>query len=687
MKRRFLAIGTSLAILGFTLSAQSPAVPRFRFERPIDVTSAGPQRLDVDVSLLAGGKPFSIARDSGREIATGGLGDLRLFNASNQEVPYLLIDPPATKAEWQTGRVLPVAQTEKTSGFEADFGEPSVVDAIEIRGIDAPFLKRLTLEGSGDREHWTLLIAEGTLFDLPSQSLQQTTLSFTAGPYRFLRITWNDTNSGRVGLPPSVLVRRVPQGASPAPVLRAPLSAERRPSEPGISRFRIPLPAGRLPIAALELTVDGDRLLRPARVTEAVLVGEQAVSQTLGEATLRRVVRDGIAAEALRIPIEQPHEAQLDLVVDDGDNPPLDLKAVTAVFAELPWIYFEQPPGTLTARYGNAKAEAPRYDLEAARASITHANVSSARWGEAAMAAVANEEPSSLAMPETGSTLQANSFAYSRSIAAGSGLVSIPLDAAVLAHSASIAGGFADVRVLDGGGRQVPYLLERREEPIALEVRVEARELPASLKDRQQNRSVYVAHLPFAVLPNARLALHTRARVFQRGVTMAQVVPPSARRRETRLDEMVSLSWRHSIAETSARALVFNIPETRVGDLVFLVDEGDNQRLPIEKATLLLPSYAIRLYQPAQQPLRLVYGRRDLGAPRYDLALLSPRVFGSSANEVYAGREESSGERADSPTIISPPVFYVSLGLAVVVLLVLIVRLVRRDEAAVNPGS
>ena len=40
-----------------------------------------------------------------------------------------------------------------------------------------------------------------------------------------------------------------------------------------------------------------------------------------------------------------------------------------------------------------------------------------------------------------------------------------------------------------------------------------------------------------------------------------------------------------------------------------LVEEGDNQPLPIEKATVLLPSYSIRLFRPADQPLRVLYGK------------------------------------------------------------------------------
>src|SRR5213075_2289069 len=95
-------------------------------------------------------------------------------------------------------------------------------------------------------------------------------------------------------------------------------------------------------------------------------------------------VRDGVAASALRIPIEPPSDSQLDLIVDDGDNPPLDLTGVNAVFVELPWIYLEGKSGGLTTRYGNAALTAPRYDIEAARGQVRIQDIAEAKWGDGA---------------------------------------------------------------------------------------------------------------------------------------------------------------------------------------------------------------------------------------------------------------------------------------------------------------
>src|SRR5207302_10623674 len=137
--------------------------------------------------------------------------------------------------------------------------------------------------------------------------LRQLDTAFPAGAYRYVRLTWDDTRSGRLPLPPSVLARIVAPAAAPPPLTTA-VAFERRPSDPGYSRFRIRLPAARLPIVALDLDVGGGHVLRRASVEEARMRGGEVVPFVIGEATLRRVVRDDVAASALRLPIDAPTE-------------------------------------------------------------------------------------------------------------------------------------------------------------------------------------------------------------------------------------------------------------------------------------------------------------------------------------------------------------------------------------------
>jgi hypothetical protein len=690
--RTLVAVPAAVMALSVVLFAQPPASPAFRFERPIVVDGEGPRRLAVDVPLLVGGAPFRVVSrtvdpSTGRATATvaNGLGDLRVYDAAGREVGYLLVGNPPVVSRYTLATILAVAPVEtekdKTSGFEADLGEPVPVDGLRIDAMAPPFLKRVKLEGSGDRQHWTLLVAEGTVFDLPEERLRQTELRFTPGTYRYLRLTWDDTRSGRLAQPSTVAARQV-LAVAPPPPLTAPLTFERRPSEPGRSRFRIRLPGGHLPIVALDLDIAPGYVLREAGVFEARLSGNGVAPVALGTATLRRVVRGDLSASSLRIPIEPPSEAQLDLDVNDGANPPLDLKGVTASFADLPWIYLESAAGTLTARYGNSTLTAPRYDIEAARPQIAIAAVPHAAWGEPRTRAP-EENAAGVAppLPAVGSALDPTLFKFVRTVPSGDArLVTVPLDGATLAHSVSGSGAFSDLRVIDGSGRQIPYLVERVSEPLSLDLEVDRLATPPrTLPPSRSTRSVYRVKYPFPGLPASRLVLPTSARVFERVVTVAVECEPTQRRRDPWLETIASTRWMHTDQDNPAMALTLSIPSMQTTDLLVILDEGDNAPLPIGRAQVLLPSYRLRLFRPGGTPLRVAYGRTDLGPPQYDLALLGSQVMGAPALDVVLGAEQPNSSAESSAALVSPRLFWAALGVATIVLVGLIARLLKKQ--------
>ncbi len=230
-----------LLLLGLTALAHAD-------ERTIVPAQTGPNRLDPDVALMAH--------------ATPDLGDLRLADAGSRELPYLVIQPPQ-EPHWVAGRILPVAATKKTSGFELDLGALHGIDRIRIEGIATPFLKRARLEGGGDREHWTLLDADATVFDLPEEKLRNVEIAFAPGDYRYLRVTWDDTSSAVVTRLDTVSARLHEAGTSPD-AAHAPLAYRKIASEPQKSRYRITLPGPNLPIGAIEAVVAHRQVLPPA---------------------------------------------------------------------------------------------------------------------------------------------------------------------------------------------------------------------------------------------------------------------------------------------------------------------------------------------------------------------------------------------------------------------------------------
>jgi hypothetical protein len=530
---------------------------------------------------------------------------------------------------------------------------------------------------------------------LPDEGLRQTSLAFAAGPYRYFRVTWDDTNSARVANPATVEARSAGPVSGPAPTTFS-ATVERRPSEPGLSRFRVRLPAPRLPVVALDLDVGagttGGRVYRQASVGESRFAGLEAAPVELGRMTLTRVTRDGLTAAALRIPIAAPSEAELDLTIEDGANEALDVRGVSVVLAELPWIYFEAPPGRVLARYGDLKLPAAVYDLEAARNTIDLAKLPQAKFADGGALrttapATTASDPAAIA---PGPSLDPAAFKFVRAVNAAvegsekaSGLVALPLDSHVLAHSRGASSRFSDVRVLDSAGRQVPYIVERRSEPLsmALTLKPASEETVRAVKEGTDGgqRSVYIVAMPDAGLPAATLVLETSARVFQRTVRLGVVRPADRDRREPYFDARQLTVWRNADDQAPARRLTLRVESPRQDDVVLAVDEGDNPALPLTGARLLLPSYRLRFYQDAGAVLRLAYGRDDLQAPQYDLALLAPRVMGAAAREVSVAGAGAATSPDAAAGFASPRAFWFVLGGAVFVLLGLIVRLLRSD--------
>lgn len=673
----------ALALLSVALPAAAeggvrPAAEPFRYARAVTPGAAGANRLAVDGALLAG----SDAR-AGKPL----LADLRLFAGDGREVPYLLVAPVRKEPSWVRASLLPIPETKGSSGFEADLGALRRIDRLRLTGLPAPYLKRLRLEGSGDRARWTVLVAEGTLFDLPDEGLALTEIAFPEGEHRFLRLAWNDARSGRVPLPPRVEARLAGTGGPPEP-LRVAVPFEHRESEPGKSRYRLKLDAAGLPIAAIEVAVASGNVLRDARVLESRLSGGRLVPFELGAATLRRAERDGAAAAEMTIRLAlPPAEAELELVVEDSGNPPLQVTSITALFEGLPWIYFESPDGApLTARFGASRLAAPRFDLEALRPAILRRDgpaPAEAVWGERRPGENAPSQQATVAGVPSGATLDLSGFRFTRPIPDGpAGLTALRLDAAVLSASPRLS----DVRIAAADGRQVPYLLETLGEPLVVKLPVpqkadDPRPLSGAGEDRRV--SFHRVELPFDRLPGARLELRTTARVFTRRVALLRERLGGRPESAGTFPEVVSAAWEAADPERDAPALLLDLPADEGRELFVSVDDGDNAPVPLSGASLLLPAQRLRFVREAGAGLKLVYGQAGLAAPRYDLELLAPRLLGAPAVEaVLAPPAPESGEPEQKT---GPKLFWAALVGAVVALLALVARLLGRSpEPAVG---
>jgi hypothetical protein len=293
--------------------------------------------------------------------------------------------------------------------------------------------------------------------------------------------------------------------------------------------------------------------------------------------------------------------------------------------------------------------------------------------GTAAAQTPAADAPAAAAKP--GATLDTGGFQYERRLPEGpSELVTLALDPAALAHSQGPIGNFADVRIVDDRNAQIPYVLEQRSEPLTVELPISGTtpRAPDLAKRGRGTLSFYLITLPYENLPHPVVRLETTEQVFRRTIELGVQREPDRRHKTGWLEPLERMIWQHAVPDSPAPPL--DVPFHRLDrrELLLIVDEGDNRPLPISRAALRLPGWQLRFFRPAG-PLRLLYGRTDLRAPRYDVALLSPSVMSGPAREIDAAPEAAVSRPA---ALLTPRTFWIVLSGAVVVLLGLIVRLI-----------
>jgi hypothetical protein len=248
------------------------------------------------------------------------------------------------------------------------------------------------------------------------------------------------------------------------------------------------------------------------------------------------------------------------------------------------------------------------------------------------------------------------------------GLNALRLDPAVLAGSRTLA----DLRVVDDRSVQIPYIQESLGEPTII---VLAEPVPIP-EQTGEGRSTYGLSLAYGSLPAARLTIATTARVFERRVRLVRVETRNPRDPPVQvvLDEQV---WRNRNTGREAPPLSLQVPAHAGTELLLIVDEGDNSPLQLGSPRLYLPTYRLRFLRRNEDQLWLMYGQGRLAAPRYDLALLAPRVLGARVPEVGLSEVEEELP-ATAGSRVGMIVFWCALVLALVVLFGFVARLLRR---------
>lgn len=265
-----------------------------------------------------------------------------------------------------------------------------------------------------------------------------------------------------------------------------------------------------------------------------------------------------------------------------------------------------------------------------------------------------------------GAPLDVETFRWARQIVqVEPGLAALTLDEPVLAHS-----GLGDLRIVDAEGRQIPYLRERSPDPLIVELKDGKDARDGKDSDRISRHRL---ELPHGSLPASRLLVDTPADVFERAV---HVEGERNRRGEARWST-APVVWRDTRPDMPAPPLELELPADPGETVYLVVDEGDNAPLPLSRPRLHLDTWTLRFFHPGGR-LRLLYGRKGLGEPRYDLSLIAAQLDPTRAREVTLAPEPPA-ELTNDPARVPRGLFWGALAAAVAVLLLVLARLVREE--------
>lgn len=334
---------TVAAILALFLLA-SPAIPYFKFERPVQSASSNGQHyVVIDETIWAHALP--------------GLQDLRLYSAG-KELPYALTLQTGDYAINQTSlRILQPGSAAGKTQFLLDMSGVPEYDRVTLTLSARNFVAHAKVEGQDDPHgnQWVTL-GTTTLYDLSGEKLgHNSTLQIALSVFKFLRVTVDSA------IKPSDLQAASAATAKSEKVIwrevNSPLTYQDHSRE---SVFTFSAPKG-VPVDRISFVIAPEQK-NFSRMVQ--ILGEKEQQFASGEISQIHLQRNGqrIDREQTSLPVRLASPGTYRIVVLNGDDTPL--KIVSAHLQQYERrIYFDADTGAqLRLYYGDDQLESPVYD-------------------------------------------------------------------------------------------------------------------------------------------------------------------------------------------------------------------------------------------------------------------------------------------------------------------------------------
>ena len=298
------------------------------------------------------------------------LGDLRLFDANNHEIPYAILvhDERNETQDFET-RIFNKATMGKSSEVTIDVGEDAEDhNEVEIHTGGADFRRRVSVEGSESGSNWRTLRTDAVIFGFQSEgeSVESSRVSYPTSRYRYLRVRvmadeFVDEEAPEIT---DVKVKMAvhEKGYLSSWDVAVPSYQLLRNQGAHASSWLIDF-GSRLPCSRLTLTIADPSFYRPFQVET---FDDAQQPELLASGNLSRRSGENTAEPKLITFDREVHVRKIRLQITDYSNQTLTIDSIQAGAAAREMVFELKQPQSSPVRlfFGNSKIQEPHYDFE-----------------------------------------------------------------------------------------------------------------------------------------------------------------------------------------------------------------------------------------------------------------------------------------------------------------------------------
>lgn len=352
---RKLLIFLPLSALAAAFAADLPSVWRsWRYSRPIE-----PPRADTLNYITLDREVFSHSENQ--------LEDLRIIDDFGQQLPYELraqITPPPepvrVPATLRENSFVPGQFTQVVIDLGA---RPRFHNSLRVQTRESDFINWVQVAASDDAHVWRIVNARAPISRFRKDNLEGSqTIRYSENNARYLRVRIQE--AGHLFQVPDIEVFSSPATKTEGPAEGALLFASAAPEQGGEAsqtRWTLDLGNGNISVAKLKFETSQPEFYRAVRILTS---NDQKEWQFAGGGEIHRYVVGGKTEESLAVQCyESERPRYLRVEVLNANDAPLSAVRLSAAMP-LRFVLFRPAPNrSYRLIYGNARANAPQYDL------------------------------------------------------------------------------------------------------------------------------------------------------------------------------------------------------------------------------------------------------------------------------------------------------------------------------------